>query len=171
VFAQPGQILTSRATVARLPPALQSLAREVGIVPAAIGESAGAITVMAIDWRGSPQEASAHSTSPASHPPRLWLRGGDRELVLEGQRQSAAIGRDGGNDLVVASPLVSRRHARIERRGPRFVLTDQSGNGTFVSVEGFATSFVHHGEIVLHGRGKLSFGGRDSAEINFNLID
>src|SRR6266581_3546159 len=49
VFAQPGQILTSRATVARLPPALQSLAREVGIVPAAIGESAGAITVMAID--------------------------------------------------------------------------------------------------------------------------
>jgi hypothetical protein len=129
------------------------------------------MTVMAIDWRGLPDDVLPHSASPSLRPPRLWLRCGDRELLLEGQRRMAAIGRDGENDLVVASPLVSRRHATIERRGPRFILADQSGNGTFVSIEGHQPSFVRRGEVELHGRGLLSFGSCDNAEIRFKLID
>ncbi len=46
---------------------------------------------------------------------------------------SASMGRGESNDIVLADPddlLVSRRHAEIEQRSGRFVLTDSSTNGT-----------------------------------------
>jgi len=44
------------------------------------------------------------------------------------------IGRDPECDLTLDSPLVSRRHARLERSGPAHVLIDlHSINGTFVN--------------------------------------
>src|SRR5512141_2342822 len=44
------------------------------------------------------------------------------------------IGRDAACDLVLDSPLVSRRHARLERSGSAHVLIDlHSINGTFVN--------------------------------------
>jgi DNA-binding response OmpR family regulator len=47
---------------------------------------------------------------------------------------SCTIGRAPSSDLVVRHNLVSRLHATVERRGPRYVLADaDSANGTFVN--------------------------------------
>ncbi len=44
------------------------------------------------------------------------------------------LGRFPTCQIIVARPLVSRYHARIERDGPRYLLTDMgSANGTFVN--------------------------------------
>src|SRR5687768_16140227 len=44
------------------------------------------------------------------------------------------IGRDGDNDIVLDADSVSRRHAKIERRGGDAFLVDlDSTNGTFVN--------------------------------------
>ncbi|NCJ05912.1 FHA domain-containing protein [Synechococcales cyanobacterium C] len=44
------------------------------------------------------------------------------------------IGRDPGNDCVIAHPTVSRFHARIERKQGSFIVTDLgSSNGTYVN--------------------------------------
>ncbi|HEX6269394.1 MAG TPA: FHA domain-containing protein [Anaerolineales bacterium] len=46
------------------------------------------------------------------------------------------IGRESGVDLVIPSPAVSRRHARLSREGDEYVLEDLgSSNGTFLNGE------------------------------------
>ncbi len=65
--------------------------------------------------------------------PRLAIRIPGRptwELVLDGDEFT--IGRTSGNDISIDLPLVSREHARVVRRGDRFVLKDNnSSNGTW----------------------------------------
>ena len=65
---------------------------------------------------------------------RLTLRG--QEVVLDEQRPNIAIGRAEDNDLRDQGNLISRLHARIEVNRNKFVLIDQSTNGTFVQAEG-----------------------------------
>jgi ABC-type multidrug transport system ATPase subunit/pSer/pThr/pTyr-binding forkhead associated (FHA) protein len=54
-----------------------------------------------------------------------------KEIDLE--RFPSVLGRDPGADIVIASPTVSRRHARLLMDGERLLLEDLgSSNGTFV---------------------------------------
>ena len=48
---------------------------------------------------------------------------------------STTIGRAPGNDWILADSqgVVSRQHARIDRQGAEYVLTDTSVNGTYVN--------------------------------------
>jgi pSer/pThr/pTyr-binding forkhead associated (FHA) protein len=71
---------------------------------------------------------------------------------------SLTIGRADQNDLVVRQPLVSRLHARIEYRNGRFVLTDLSANGTYVTVDGGRAGYVHRDNHELTGSGTLGLG-------------
>jgi predicted component of type VI protein secretion system len=77
---------------------------------------------------------------------------------------SVAIGRDAQNDVVVADRLASRTHARIERRRDKFVLVDQSSNGTFVTIEGEPEVQLRREELMLRGRGRISFGHSYAAD-------
>jgi len=55
----------------------------------------------------------------------------------EVNKESITVGRGPGNDLIIADPTVSRRHARLYRRGGRWVVRDlNSTSGTFVSYHG-----------------------------------
>jgi ABC-type multidrug transport system ATPase subunit len=63
-------------------------------------------------------------------------------LDLRG-RTVLTIGRDPQNDVVISHPTVSRHHARVERKGGSFVLTDLgSTNGTYVNGKLITTPFV-----------------------------
>jgi pSer/pThr/pTyr-binding forkhead associated (FHA) protein len=63
--------------------------------------------------------------------PRAWLIWNDRAFALDGQR--AEIGRDPGCAIWIDAPGVSRRHAAIDWRADRPMLTDlDSTNGTVV---------------------------------------
>ena len=53
-----------------------------------------------------------------------------------GEKTLLQVGRDPSNDVVLASPTVSRYHAQFERIGQRFRVRDlRSSNGTFVNNE------------------------------------
>jgi predicted component of type VI protein secretion system len=49
-------------------------------------------------------------------------------------------------------------HARIERRREKFFLVDQSTNGTFVTFDGEAEIALRREEVMLRGRGTITFG-------------
>jgi hypothetical protein len=49
-------------------------------------------------------------------------------------------------------------HARIERRRDKFVLIDQSSNGTYITVDGEPEIHLKREEIILRGRGRVCFG-------------
>jgi len=64
------------------------------------------------------------------------------ELTYQGQtidvdqnRPSVTLGRQNHNDVVVNDTRVSRSHARIEYRRGKFMLIDQSTNGTFALIQ------------------------------------
>src|SRR5262249_62196537 len=68
------------------------------------------------------------------------------------------MGRDEHNDIVITDKRASRHHARIERRRDKFALVDASANGTYVTFEGEPELLLHREEVLLKGRGHISFG-------------
>ena len=129
------------------------LAVEIGFGPApGVGETSGRSASEAIRWE----------------PACISLRHGGVALALGLDKPEATLGRGLGNDIVIRDPRASRRHARIDSRGDCFVLTDQSSNGTYVSFEGGPEIALRREELILRGRGHISFGnicGPDTAEI------
>lgn len=80
-------------------------------------------------------------------------------FVVNRARPTLQIGRDDGNDIVVASLFASRLHARVQERDGQFVLTDLSSNGTFLLVdEETAERRLRQEEAILSGRGWIGLG-------------
>jgi adenylate cyclase len=89
---------------------------------------------------------------------RLRLQFGDRELLTDERHSSITIGRAENNDVVVKGRLISRLHARFEIRGNKFVLIDQSTNGTFVHTAEGEELFTHRDNLQCKGRGLIGLG-------------
>ena len=89
----------------------------------------------------------------------LQLQFQDSPTVIKQGAPAFTIGRDKACDQVINSTRVSRIHARIEnRRGGRFVLIDESTNGTYLSLNDMHPVFLRREEITLHGKGMIGFG-------------
>jgi hypothetical protein len=72
-------------------------------------------------------------------------------IVLD--KDEATVGRDPANDVVVPEGSVSRRHARLVRRGEAWAVVDQgSANGTFINSQRVTDSALKTGQ-------ELRFGG------------
>jgi hypothetical protein len=96
----------------------------------------------------------------------MRLRFDDRELLVDDDHANITIGRGEGNDLVVTGVRSSRVHARIEISRNKFVLVDQSVNGTYVRSADGKDSFIRGGSLQLKGQGMIGVGrkpGKDPA--------
>jgi len=72
------------------------------------------------------------------------------------------IGRHEDNTIVINNLAVSAFHARIDKQGSDFILTDlQSTNGTFVNDERITSRKLLHGDNVLIGKHVLLFVASD----------
>jgi len=95
-----------------------------------------------------------------SAPARLvWQRadGSRVEFALDGEAHE--IGRDEDAAIRVDEPLVSRRHASVERRGDAWVVIDL-GSTNFTRVNGQRVRRereLAHGDELRFGRAKLVF--------------
>lgn len=68
------------------------------------------------------------------------------------------IGRSSRCDIVLAEPSVSRRHARIVRRGRDYWVVDlESGNGTYVNGARISEQTLKSGDEVTFGNGTFRF--------------
>ncbi|HUG71836.1 MAG TPA: FHA domain-containing protein, partial [Steroidobacteraceae bacterium] len=95
---------------------------------------------------------------------RLRLVLSDRELVLDEGRAQIAIGRADENDVIIRGNLISRIHARIELARSKFLLIDQSTNGTFVTSVNGEEAFVRRDSMTLKGTGMIGLGKVPEAE-------
>ncbi|HEX2139953.1 MAG TPA: adenylate/guanylate cyclase domain-containing protein [Woeseiaceae bacterium] len=100
-----------------------------------------------IEW-----ESRARSAS------RLVLSFRDKTVVVNDQRKNINIGRAEDNDLVVKGNLISRIHARVEKRRGKFLLVDQSTNGTFLQNARGEETFVRRDSTELTGEGIIGLG-------------
>lgn len=99
----------------------------------------------------------------------LRLRYNQGWTVLNQWKPVLRLGRGPTEDLRVEDQLVSRHHAEIELRGDKFVLADQSSNGTYVTIGSAPEFILSREDIVLHGTGWLSLGRCRSG--NFHAIE
>ena len=79
-------------------------------------------------------------------------------------KRSLTIGRNVDNTIVLDDPLVSGYHARIDKRGLDYILTDlQSTNGTFLNDVDIASHILSHGDKIMIGEHAVLFIGTEMA--------
>jgi class 3 adenylate cyclase len=155
-FAKRGQVMLSEAAAEALSPWLRRRLREVDLLTVKGKERD--IRVFELLWQDATDEVTAVVTRGPVRVARLALGHGTREILLDERTTTLTLGRDPQNDVVIADRLASRLHGRIERRRDKFVLVDQSSNGTWVTLEGEREIELHREELLLRGRGSISFG-------------
>lgn len=157
--AKAGQIITTAATVERLSPEWRASCRQIDI--AAIKGQGNEVALYEVLWQSEDVTSMVPAISMNSRPVRLLrlrLRANDRDLVIDEQHSSITIGRAEDNDVVIKGNLISRLHARIEISRNKFVLIDQSTNGTFVQTANGEESFVRRDSLQIRGEGTIGLG-------------
>jgi len=93
----------------------------------------------------------------------VWERPDGSEVEFHLTAPVMVVGRDADADIRVEEPLVSRAHARIERRGDAyFVLDLGSTNLTRVNGEVVAERALRHGDELRFARARCRFVGDDA---------
>ena len=171
--AKAGQIVISGATVERMSPAWQKQTRQIDV--ATVRGRIDEVALYELIWQ--PEEATSmlptiEWENKSRKSGRLTLTFRDATVVVDDRKKSINIGRADDNDLVIKGNLISRIHARIEQRRGRFILVDQSTNGTFLhNVQGEET-FVRRDSIELVGEGILGLGkvAKPGAPLSIHFI-
>lgn len=157
-LSKPGQILASAAAIASLPGLLRACARELD-TQTVKGKSED-IRIFEIIWRKIDDltMTAPKSVRPIMPPARLRLCHNEREIFLDNTTPVATLGRDLHNDLIISDLRASRNHGSIERRRDKFVLIDQSTNGTYVTPQGEVEFLLKQDGYTLKGCGLIAFG-------------
>jgi len=155
-LAKAGQIITAHETVETLSAPLRTSSRSLDSL--AVKGKQSEINVCELLWQESDELTLHAARRTPVQPVRLRLVHNSRELVLDENRGTASFGRDRSNDLVIVDRMASRQHAKIERRRDKFVLADQSTNGTFVKVSGEHEMVLKREEFILQRSGSIAFG-------------
>lgn len=157
--AKSRQIVISGDTVKRLSADLRKQTRQIDV--ATVRGRLDEVALYELLW--NPEEATSmlptiEWENRDRKISRLQLGFRDQLIEVNDRRKSVNIGRADDNDLVIKGNLISRIHAKVEMRRGRFVLIDQSTNGTFLqSVRGDET-FVRRDSTELIGEGTIGLG-------------
>ena len=157
--AKAGQIVTTAAMVERLSPEWRAACRQIDI--ATLKGQGNEVVLYEVLWQTEDVTSMVPGIAGESRPARamrLRLRCDDRELLVDERHSSITIGRAEDNDVVVKGNLISRLHARIEINRNKFVLIDQSTNGTFVQAADGEESFVRRDSLQIKGEGLIGLG-------------
>jgi adenylate cyclase len=182
-LARPGQILASTSTINTLPALARQSARALPAM--SVKGKSEPIDICEVVWRDDGDMTlvsagdfnatqSPAAPAPAPRVPRLILRYADTLLFeMTATSEALLIGRDKDCGLTVLDPRASRQHASIVSRSGKFVLIDQSTNGTWLAREGETEVTLHREDAPLLGQGRISLGhpANNSADcIHYELV-
>jgi adenylate cyclase len=156
-FAKSGQIITSKETIQALSTLYQGQTRRMEHIPSP-GKT-GRISVYQIIWERR-ELTTARTILPTSavFTQILQLKHHGQVVNLKPEQSGFTIGRNLDNDLVICDDYTSRHHVQIIFRKGKFVLIDQSTNGTFIVAKDQAQTFVHREECTLQHQGWIGLG-------------
>ena len=154
------QIMTTKAAADALPPPLQQKTRH--IQRAELKGKEEHFDIYIVIWEMDESQSTRIVAPELRQSPEnsneliLCYRG--QSLKVNKERKSVALGRGDACDIPVQNSLASRQHLRVELRFGKFVLVDQSTNGTYIRFAGGNTEHVVRVEIPLPGNGVISLG-------------
>ena len=159
--AKAGQIITTASTIDLLNEEWQSVVRQIGV--ATLRGQSEEVALYEVLWQ--PEEATSMlpkidwEDTQTKGPGVLTLRFNGEELVLstDGPR-NITLGRADDNDVTIKGNLISRVHARIELNKTRYMLVDESTNGTFIQRNDGEEVYVRRDSAQLTGSGLIGLG-------------
>jgi class 3 adenylate cyclase len=156
-LAKAGQVLSTAATVELLSAELREKTRAIEALN--IAGKDDAVEVCEVLWnRDEDLTTRISAQPPVAKDSRLHLRMGDDEFWMAASRPNASFGRDPNADLTTRDSRASRSHGRIELRRDKYVLIDESTNGTYVKFQGEPEFVLRREEVILRGRGRIALG-------------
>ena len=167
-LAKSMQIITTLATVEKLSPALRQSTRKIAAL--SVKGKGDDVEVCEVIWQDGEDLTMTTASTIVAARMELHLTHGEQKLVLEQANATLSLGRDVGCQVVLADRKASRVHARIERRRDKFVVIDQSTNGTFVTFAGEAEIALRREELMLRNQGRITFG-HSMAESSDETVD
>jgi adenylate cyclase len=157
--AKARQIVISGPTVDHMGDEWRKQTRQIDV--ATVRGRIDEVALFEVMWQ--PEEATSmlptiEWENRARGPSRLILSFRDQTVVVNDKHKSVNIGRADDNDLVIKGNLISRIHARVEMRRGKFLLVDQSTNGTFLQNARGEEVFVRRDSTELTGEGIIGLG-------------
>lgn len=155
-----GQILATQAVFDALPPDLRDKMRQ----------------IMRAEFKGKQEHHEIYQViceqedtqntrfgipayrKPPDNNDEMILRYRDQSLKVNKERRSVALGRGETCDIVVQNDFASRLHFYIELRFGKFIISDQSTNGTYIRFSDGNVVHITREEIPLQGNGSISLG-------------
>lgn len=157
-IAKAGQIITTFDTVRALStPDLASKTRLFDV--ASVKGKQDTLVIYEVVWEEEENVTRITSVAPdvTAEPLALQLTAcGNAHTLKAGD--SLSLGRSDQCDITIPSPLASRLHAKIEYRRGKFILLDQSTNGSYVRTEDGQTVHLRREELPLWGSGLIALG-------------
>ncbi len=152
------QIILSRETADQLGPVFRSFKRPLYAIH--VKGKTEEVELCELIWRHGDDVTmfSAARASAKPQPLALRLKYRDQELICRRDNDSITMGRAPESHIVLVNDMASRNHCVIERRQDKFVLADQSTNGTYVTAEGGAEVVLRREEFTLGKHGWITFG-------------
>ncbi len=99
----------------------------------------------------------------------LYLTYNEHITEVSSRSNDLMLGRSKSCNIIVDADCVSRHHAQLVYRKGKFVVVDQSTNGSFIKTQGGQEVFIQNEEYPLSGSGFISLGKTVSVD-NENLI-
>jgi hypothetical protein len=170
-IAKGDQIITTADTIKLLDPDLQDMSRQFDrtIVKGKEEE----IIVYQVVWEASDDvtRIEVTDTPDRDRVKYLELTMGERPTrIASTDNRTFVIGRGVQSDLLCQTRLASRSHATIEYRRGKFLLTDQSSNGTYIKTDDGEDVFLRRQELMLWGSGTIGLGEEVSLHDAGDLI-
>jgi class 3 adenylate cyclase len=161
--AKAGQIMTTATMVERLSGDWRASVRQIDI--ATLKGRSSEVALFEVLWQTDDVTSmvpaiaiTSREREKAGKSHNLRLRYQGQEVVVNDGRANITIGRAEENDLVIKGSLISRLHARVEINRNKFMLVDQSTNGTFVLGKDGEEAFVRRDSMQIRGEGLIGLG-------------
>lgn len=158
--AKGGQIITTAAVVDKVAPHWKNAVRQIDV--ATLKGQGSEIALFEVLWQTedvtSMLPAIALAARDGARPKRLKLVVLDQEFYVDDAKPQATLGRGEDADVVVKGNLISRLHARLEINRNKFVLIDQSTNGTFIIGDDGEENFLRRDNMQIKGAGRIGLG-------------
>jgi adenylate cyclase len=162
-IAKAKQIITTQDTVQNLSSEYTDMTRVFDKAP--LKGKEGEVTIYEVLWQ--PEKATRMHTSINSGTDGaalLSITYGGNEYNIKANSPDFLIGRDSRCDLIVDSDYSSRVHAHIEYRRGKFVLVDESTNGTYVNMDKQKDIYLRREDLPLVGVGTIGLGESADAD-------
>jgi class 3 adenylate cyclase len=174
--AKARQIVISGGTVEKMSPELKKQTRQIDV--ATVRGKLDEVALYEFLW--NPEEATSmlptiEWENQARKVSKLELSFRGQTIEVNDKCKNVIMGRAEDNDLVVKGNLISRIHAKVEMRRGKFILVDQSTNGTFVLNLLGEETFVRRDTTEIRGEGTIGLGRAEepgaSLAIHFKSIE